>query len=55
MFVVMLFDVRKLNVKGLVLEENQFMVKVRLESGQEKFIMFKDVLSTNMAKEQISQ
>lgn len=44
-------SVKDVSIKGLVIEENQFMVKVKRDDGTEEIIMFSRLLGSNEAKD----
>jgi hypothetical protein len=45
----------EVNVKGRVLEENNFFVKIQLDDGKESIIPFVRVLDVNEIKEEYKQ
>jgi len=42
---------REVSIKGEVLEENDYLVKIRRDDGKEDILTFKQILAINEAKE----
>jgi len=46
-------ELKDINLKGEVIEENKFMVKIKQDSEKESIIMFNQILKINEAKDEI--
>lgn len=44
-------DLKEINLKGLVLEENTFFVKIKQDSGNESILSFSQIISVNKVKD----